>query len=147
MANITKNYHWIPIIDSGVRAFGSSYDEGVRRNVFVKNANGSTFVGKMWPGAAAYVDFFNSNSSGYWSDMLNKLYTKVKFSGVWLDMNEVANFCNGACNDTTPTKFDFSKDLPYQPGSDNIESSTISLNTTHAGGITEANVHAYFGFL
>lgn len=29
--------------------------------------------------------------------MLDKFYQKVKFSGIWLDMNELANFCAGAC--------------------------------------------------
>lgn len=147
MAAITKDYHYIPIIDAGIKATGAAYDEGIKRNVFVKNANGSTFIGKVWPGATAFVDFFSPNASSYWSDQLSKLYAKVQFSGVWLDMNELANFCDGACNDTTPSKFDYSKDLPYQPGSDNIEAHTISLNATHAGGLVEANVHAYFGFL
>lgn len=147
MAAITANYHYIPIIDAGIKAVGASYDEGIKRNVFVKNANGSNYIGKVWPGATAFVDFFHPNASNYWSDMLNKLYSKVKFSGVWLDMNELANFCDGACNDTTPSKFDYSKDIPYQPGSDNVESHTISLNATHYGNLTEANVHAYFGFL
>jgi hypothetical protein len=29
--------------------------------------------------------------------MLDVLYNKVQFSGVWLDMNEYANFCDGTC--------------------------------------------------
>jgi len=63
-------------------------------------------------------------------------------------MNELANFCDGACEPSAlaPT-FDYSKDLPYQPGSDQIESHTISLNATHYGNLTEANVHAYSAFL
>jgi len=43
--------------------------------------------------------------------------------------------------------FDYSKDLPYQPGHDNIESQTISLNATHYGNISEANVHVFSAFL
>lgn len=53
--------------------------------------------------------------------MLDILYKKVQFSGIWLDMNEYANFCDGPCD--TPTgesTFDYSKDLPYTPGSDSI---------------------------
>lgn len=34
--------------------------------------------------------------------MLDVLYNKVKFSGVWLDMNEYANFCDGTCEGITP---------------------------------------------
>jgi len=115
----------------------------------MKEADGKTpFIGKVWPGATGFVDFFSPNATQYWSDMLQKLYSKVKFSGIWLDMNEIANFCDGACNATsTPKKFDYSKDLPYTPGGGNIEDHTVSLNATHYGNLEEANVHAYFGFL
>lgn len=80
--------------------------------------------------------------------MLGRLYDKVKFTGVWLDMNEYANFCDGACEiPSSPSKFDYSKDLPYQPGGDGIESHTISLNSTHYGNLSEADVHAFSAFL
>jgi len=59
--------------------------------------NGTVYIGKVWPGQTAFVDFFNSNASAYWSDMLNRLYEKIKFAGIWLDMNEIANFCEGNC--------------------------------------------------
>lgn len=63
-------------------------------------------------------------------------------------MNELANFCAGACNPPRGEYvFDYSKDLPYQPSTDQVESNTISLNATHYGNITEANVHVFFGFL
>lgn len=69
--------------------------------------------------------------------MLDRLYSKVKFSGIWLDMNEVANFCDGGCNSSSTTKiFDYSQDLPYFPGGMNIEKMTISLNATHYGNLS-----------
>lgn len=70
--------------------------------------------------------------------MLDNLYSKVKFSGIWLDMNELANFCDGPCAEQPQNKtgFDYSRDLPYQPGSDGIESHTISLNATHNGSVS-----------
>lgn len=101
----------------------------------------------MWPGPANFVDFFHPNSSSYWGDMLDTLYRKVKFAGVWLDMNEVSNFCDGACVKQNKTGFDYNRDLPYMPGADDIESHTISMNATHFGGYKEADVHTYFGLL
>ena len=38
-------------------------------------------------------------------------------------------------------KFDYSQDLPYNPGFDNIETSTIPLNTTHYNNVKEAEGH------
>lgn len=78
--------------------------------------------------------------------MLDLLYSKVKFSGVWLDMNELANFCDGPCETPNNIGFDYSRDLPYNPGADGIESHTVSLNSTRYNNLIEANVHAYSGF-
>ena len=66
------------------------------------------------------MDFLHPNSTGYWEDMLDILYKKVKFSGIWLDMNELANFCDGPCTTPTGSGFDYSNDLPYNPGADGI---------------------------
>jgi hypothetical protein len=30
--------------------------------------------------------------------MMEELHSKVNFTGMWLDMNEPANFCNGECD-------------------------------------------------
>ena len=52
-------------------------------------------------------------------------------------MNEISNFCNGPCFPSSePSVFDYSKDLPYQPGNDSIETMSVSLNATHYGGIS-----------
>ena len=99
MKAITDKYHYIPIIDAGIKNTGSAYEEGLKRGVYVMDASGNgPYVGKVWPGSTTFVDFFHPNASQYWQDMLDRLYQKVQFSGVWLDMNEYANFCDGACN-------------------------------------------------
>ena len=80
--------------------------------------------------------------------MLDKLYKVIQFDGVLLDMNEPSNFCEGACYPPAErTAFDYSRDLPYVPGNQSLEIHTISLNSTHIGNISEADVHAYGGFL
>ena len=63
-------------------------------------------------------------------------------------MNEYANHCDGPCETPSgPSKFDYTNDLPYTPGEDSIESDTIPLNSTHYGGLQEADVHAFAAFL
>ena len=67
-------------------------------------------------------------------------------------MNEYANFCDGPCIQTNNSlglngSFDYSKDLPYVPGADSIESDTLSLNATHYGNRKEADVHAFAALL
>jgi len=149
MKKITDQKQYIPIIDAGIKVNdGEAYNEGKKRGVFVNDANGKELRGSVWPGTTTFVDFFHPNSSIYWQDMLDTLYQKVNFSGVWLDMNEYANFCDGYCEPPGGDEgFDYSKDLPYNPGSDNIESHTIGLNATHYGGLKEADVHAFAAML
>lgn len=94
------------------------------------------------------MDFFHPNASAYWGEMLAGLNKKLNFSGIWLDMNEIEQFCDGPCSiPTEPSKIDFSRDLPYQPGKEAIEVGTISLNSTHYGGLREFDVHPYFALM
>lgn len=87
MNKIIQKYKYIPIIDAGIKVNGTAYIEGLKRNVFIKDAEGNNFDGKVWPGPAVFVDFFNPNATKYWQDMLEILYKKIKFNGIWLDMN------------------------------------------------------------
>lgn len=42
MKKILENYHYIPIIDAGIKVNnGTAYTQGRARGVFVKDANGS----------------------------------------------------------------------------------------------------------
>jgi alpha-glucosidase (family GH31 glycosyl hydrolase) len=95
-----------------------------------------------------FPDFFHPNATLYWKDMMQFLYNQVPFSGIWLDMNEVSNMCDGLCSPPTePAAIDYSKDIPYTPGGGNIEQETIALNSTHYGRVLEANVHPLFGLM
>lgn len=95
-----------------------------------------------------FVDWFHPNATNYWVRMLNNFRKSYNFSGIWLDMNEISNFCDGPCVIPTGEKiFDYTHDIPYSPGTDTIESDTISMNNTHYGNISEADVHAFYGMM
>lgn len=87
MKQITDKYRYIPIIDAGVSRDSEAYSIGHARDIFVKDLTGREFKGVVWPGDTAFVDYFHPNATNYWSDMLDSLYSKLKFSGIWLDMN------------------------------------------------------------
>lgn len=64
-------------------------------------------------------------------------------------MNEFSNFCNGPCPFIEPDAggIDYTHDLPYQPGVEgNVEAGTVSLNSTHYGNVTDANIRIFNGF-
>lgn len=56
---------------------------------------GYRFKGRLWPGPSYYPDFFHPNASEYWGHMIEVLHKKTNFTGLWLDVNEPANFISG----------------------------------------------------
>lgn len=55
-----KGMHYIPLVDAGVS--GSEvpgtyppYDEGVKMDIFVKNASGQIFIGKVWNSGKLFI--------------------------------------------------------------------------------------------
>ena len=58
-------------------------------DVFIKTKNDKSreYIAKVWPGSVHFVDYLHPNASKFWQNQLNRLYEKVPFSGIWLDMN------------------------------------------------------------
>jgi alpha-glucosidase len=67
------------------------YDEGVAGDHFVKNPDGSTYVGIVWPGKAVFPDFTQKSSRDWWGT-LYKDFVSRGVAGFWNDMNEPAVF-------------------------------------------------------
>lgn len=89
-----RKLHLIPIIDAGIKQEEgySVYEEGVKNNYFIKNADGqSDFIGAAWPGYALFPDFFNAEASK-WFGHQYKILTDAGIDGFWNDMNEPALF-------------------------------------------------------
>lgn len=53
----------------------------------------------MWPVSTVFPDFFNEKAKEIWRAGFNDLAKELPFDGIWLDMNEVATFCNGDISD------------------------------------------------
>lgn len=136
MRAIIKEHQYIPIVEPSIRRLGYAFDEGTKRNVYIKGADGEYLIGKVWAGPVQFPDYFHPNVTQYWKDMMSYLYNQVPFSGIWLDMNEISNMCDGLCTPPkTPAVMDYTTDIPYTPGGGTIEELTISLNSTHFAGI------------
>ncbi|KAG8221683.1 glycoside hydrolase family 31 protein [Butyriboletus roseoflavus] len=99
-----SNYIDIPIVDAGIGVTMNATDvyypfsDGVTNDAFIKNPNGSLFLGQVWPGYSAFPDWFAENTQAWWTEAL-KNWTElgVNFSGIWLDMNEASSFCSDSC--------------------------------------------------
>jgi len=69
------------------------YDEGMARDAFVKNPDGSVYVGPVWPGPSVFPDFTRSAVRAWWGTLYTD-FVKMGVRGFWNDMNEPAVFVN-----------------------------------------------------
>jgi alpha-glucosidase len=69
----------------------SPYDSGHAGDQFVKNPDGSEFVGVVWPGPAVFPDFTRAQTREWWGSLYQE-FVKDGVSGFWNDMNEPAVF-------------------------------------------------------
>jgi alpha-glucosidase (family GH31 glycosyl hydrolase) len=103
VTNLTDHgRYFVPIIDPGVKLDYNGYDvltDGLAKNVFVRNVlNDSDYaMGKVWPGRVYFPDWTHPNTSAYWEYWTRNFSVDIPISGVWIDMNEVASFCDGRC--------------------------------------------------
>ena len=67
------------------------YDEGVAGDHFVKNPDGSTYVGEVWPGKSVFPDFTQKASRDWWGTLYSDFVSRGA-AGFWNDMNEPAVF-------------------------------------------------------
>ena len=114
----TNNQHYVVIVDPGIvkdRNY-TPYTDGLLKDVFIKNRKGEPFTGKVWPGLTVYPDFLNSDTHAWWGEQIHKFLQLVAIDGIWVDMNEASNFCNGECgSENTPAvEFTLSLDIEHQ---------------------------------
>ena len=93
-----NNQKFVPIIDPGIYIRDDSYDtltRGLERNVFVKDLDGvNPYMGQVWPGPTYFPDWFAENTTSWWTEELQGFYGLAQYDGLWIDMNEISNFCN-----------------------------------------------------
>ena len=79
--------------------------------------------------------------------------------GLWLNMNEISNFCNGECSNTSKSydkKLRLVKNLGFDPvdppykinnqGTDApLNTKTLDMDAAHNGQHIEYNVHNLYG--
>lgn len=118
----SSHQKYMMIIDPGIAIVPgyNAYDELVAKKLYILNSTGTPMVGMVWPGFTLFPDFTLPATSDYWTAHLNDFYKQVPFDGIWIDMNEVANFCDGTCK--LPTEI---ASLPALSHSSSLPSSAL----------------------
>jgi len=90
-----EQFHLVVITDLHIaKPLGQGYapyDSGLAGDHFVKNLDGSTYVGSVWPGPSVFPDFTRAQSRAWWGTLYRQ-FVADGISGFWNDMNEPAVF-------------------------------------------------------
>jgi alpha-glucosidase len=90
-----EGFHTIAITDLHIavapRQGYAPYDSGTKLDAFVKNPDGTVYVGRVWPGDSVFPDFTLAAVRDWWGG-LYKEFSGLGVAGFWNDMNEPAVF-------------------------------------------------------
>ena len=81
-----------------------TYEQLVEKGLYLRDEGGAPTIGKVWAGPSLFPDWLNPNTTRFWSEQVRTFHNKIPFDGLWIDMNEVANFCDGRCVVDTATE-------------------------------------------
>ncbi|XP_035038068.2 lysosomal alpha-glucosidase isoform X3 [Hippoglossus stenolepis] len=146
----THGQRYVMILDPGISSTqpeGSywPFDEGLKRGVFIKDAEGKTLIGKVWPGLTAYPDFSDDVTHEWWYENLQRFHDQVQFDGLWIDMNEPSNFLDGSTNGCPSNSLE---NPPYTPGvlGGLLRGKTICATAQQKQSI-HYNMHSLYGLM
>ncbi len=90
-----QHFHLVNITDLHIAHIANQgytpYDTGHAGDQFVKNPDGSEFIGVVWPGPAVFPDFTRAQTREWWGGLYQE-FTKDGVAGFWNDMNEPSVF-------------------------------------------------------
>ncbi|HEY0741253.1 MAG TPA: glycoside hydrolase family 31 protein [Chryseosolibacter sp.] len=90
-----KGFNVVVMCDPGIKVEKGyeAYDDGVRKDVFIKYPDGEYYTGQVWPGWCHFPDFTNPKARAWWKDHFQE-YVSLGVQGFWNDMNEIATWGN-----------------------------------------------------
>ena len=144
---------FVPIINAGIPIIkdnSSVYINGKQKEVFIKShTTNDTLYGKTKIGYVAYPDWTTNLTLEWWLESIQEFYKEIEFDGIWLNMNEASNLCNGTCiiADTIPPGESVLGKLVYSPGSRCLNEKSLSVDGKHSDGNIELNYHSLFGLM
>ncbi|CAN0870709.1 Alpha-xylosidase 1 [Linum grandiflorum] len=139
---------YIVLIDPGINVNSTYgvYQRALADDVFIKYDE-QPFLAQVWPGPVHFPDFLNPKTVSWWADEIRRFHDMVPVDGLWIDMNEVANFCTGLTTVNNKSKWD---DPPYKINLRNTQAplglGTIAASAVHYDGVLEYDAHSLYGF-
>ncbi|ODM93071.1 Maltase-glucoamylase, intestinal [Orchesella cincta] len=100
----TKGIKFMTILDPCI-SIGEDPEEyrplklGNEMDVWVKNVEGVAVVGRVWPQDPVHFPDYSKNATKeWWKILIREFHDLLEYDGLWIDMNEPANFVDGDIN-------------------------------------------------
>lgn len=115
-----RDQHYVVILDPAIHQVQnySTYARGEEKQVFLKNADGSDYLGVQWAGIQAWPDWLAPSTQDWWSDEIAMFFdaeTGINIDGLWNDMQEASNFCPDT--QCVPAQVTKNRNIPPPPTS------------------------------
>ncbi|TNM97351.1 hypothetical protein fugu_015507 [Takifugu bimaculatus] len=143
-----RGLRYILILDPGISTTSppgtyAPFEDGLKRDVFIKNSSGHILIGKVWPGPTAFPDFTNPETRSWWEDCIRDFHSKVPVDGLWIDMNEPASFVQGSVEGCPDSELE---NPPYTPSvvGGQLSSGTLCMSAQQKLS-THYNLHNMYG--
>ena len=87
----SRDFEVVLMCDPGIKTEKGyePYDDGLKKDVFIKYPDGENYAGQVWPGWCHFPDFTRPKTREWWREKL-KSYSDLGVEGYWNDMNEIA---------------------------------------------------------
>ncbi|KYQ89141.1 alpha-glucosidase [Tieghemostelium lacteum] len=148
-----NNQHYIMIVDPGIYNQDDqyqTYQDLMASGAYIRQSDGQTpLVGKVWPGYTLFPDFLHPNAQSFWTQQFRGWYKQVEFDGVWIDMNEPSNFCDGDCGSSSDymPPGEFNPNIPpYLPGGVPLDDNTLNMTSLQYNNTLFYDSHNLFGY-
>jgi lysosomal alpha-glucosidase len=142
----TNGQHYIVIVDPGIKVDDNypSYKALLDSGAYIRRPDGKTPIkNKVWPGITIFPDFTHPQAATYWKQQITQWLAQVPIDGLWIDMNELATFCDGECD--KDNKYD-PINPPYLPAGLKLDKQQLTMTAVMNASIWY-NAHALYGFL
>uniref|UniRef100_A0A183AK50 Gal_mutarotas_2 domain-containing protein n=1 Tax=Echinostoma caproni TaxID=27848 RepID=A0A183AK50_9TREM len=122
-------------------------DPAVSTQVFINDSvTKAPIRGVVWPGETVFPDFSHPNAEIWWHEMAESFHKEISFDGLWVDMNEPADFDYGSVNGCpSDNKMD---NPPYIPLilDRSLYAKTVCPSALHYNNTPHYNRHNLYGY-